>query len=76
MSDSILQTAEDPGSKPGMSTIYADVRCRKCNRLLFKQRWIQGEVQIKCPKCGFLNMLYYSASMHGGFNIGTMSHTN
>lgn len=33
-------------------SLDAEIRCRKCNRLLMK-----GEVrhvEIKCPKCGFI----------------------
>ncbi len=34
-----------------MSKLTKEVRCRKCNRLLFKSSVAFGE--IKCPKCGY-----------------------
>ena len=36
-----------------------EIRCKKCNRLLMKaeRSW---KVEIKCSKCGYLNLLEYS----------------
>ena len=34
-----------------------EVRCKKCNRLLMKG--IVVEVQIKCPKCGYMNFIIH-----------------
>ena len=36
-----------------------EIRCKKCNRLLMKaeRSW---KVEIKCPKCGYLNHLEYA----------------
>ena len=31
------------------------VRCKKCSRLLFKGK--NYEVEIKCPKCGYVQIL-------------------
>ncbi len=32
-----------------------EIRCKKCNRLLMKGEII--EVEIKCPKCGYVQIL-------------------
>ena len=32
-----------------------EVRCVKCNRLLFKTLATENVIEVKCPKCGFLN---------------------
>ncbi len=32
-----------------------EVRCVKCNRLLFKMDSMWGGIQIKCNKCGYMN---------------------
>lgn len=29
-----------------------DIRCKKCNKLL---GYIQGDYEIKCPRCGEMN---------------------
>ena len=31
-----------------------EIRCKKCNRLLFKTEDLIGYLEIKCPKCGFM----------------------
>ncbi|MGR6836598.1 Com family DNA-binding transcriptional regulator [Syntrophomonas erecta] len=34
-----------------------DFRCKKCNKLLGRCRG-EYELEIKCPRCGFINYLY------------------
>ena len=33
-----------------------EIRCKRCGRMLF--RGIIREVEIKCPKCGYLQIVY------------------
>jgi phage FluMu protein Com len=35
-----------------------EVRCKKCNRLLFKGK--VDDIEIKCPKCGTINRIFTS----------------
>jgi len=40
-----------------------DVRCVKCRKLLFKvTKNGHSEVEVKCPKCGYLNNVYVTES--------------
>ena len=32
-------------------------RCVKCNRLLFKQVDFYGSIEVKCNKCGFVQVV-------------------
>ena len=32
------------------------IRCVKCRRLLFKGEW-KGKIEIKCPKCGMIDVI-------------------
>ena len=34
-----------------------EIRCKKCDRLLFKTSEHEMEIEIKCPKCGYINNL-------------------
>ncbi len=34
-----------------------DIRCVKCNRLLFKQIDFRGSIEVKCSKCGFVQIV-------------------
>jgi len=44
-----------------------EIRCLKCNRLLFRaEDWI-GKIEIKCPKCGFIDMI--SICVHNGRKV-------
>lgn len=36
------------------TTKLYEVRCAKCDRLLMKTS-ANGDIEIKCPKCGFIN---------------------
>jgi phage FluMu protein Com len=31
-----------------------EIRCKKCNRLLMKVSKVSDSIEIKCPKCGYL----------------------
>jgi len=36
-----------------------DIRCKKCNRLLLRVTHLgNSELEIKCPKCSYLNDFY------------------
>ena len=36
-----------------------EIRCKKCNRLLMKTLSVQlcSEIEVKCPKCGFIDTI-------------------
>ena len=34
-----------------------EIRCVKCRRLLMKAENLIGEIEIKCPKCGFIDLV-------------------
>lgn len=36
------------------------MRCRKCNKLLFKSKSVDGKIEIVCPKCKTINTFYFS----------------
>ncbi len=46
-----------------------EFRCCKCNKLLGK---IQGEAEIKCPRCNFLN--YVNKLPDHSEHAGTIQH--
>ncbi|MCU7119854.1 Com family DNA-binding transcriptional regulator [Salmonella enterica] len=41
------------------------IRCYQCSKLLFKGRVI--EVQVKCPRCGFMNEVSAVERQKGGY---------
>lgn len=48
---------------PFQSVPFADVRCQTCKRLLL--RWqFQGfaRIEVKCPRCGSIDMIHLSTS--------------
>lgn len=51
----------------------AEVRCRKCNRLLGKG--IPGNFEVKCPRCGTINVFLNNKQiieLHERAKIDTM----
>ncbi len=38
-----------------MSNDFKEIRCKKCNRLLMQGEI--AEIKIKCPKCGYLQLI-------------------
>jgi len=38
-----------------------EIRCVKCNRLLFKGTNFYGSIEVKCPKCGYINNIFEEA---------------
>lgn len=45
-----------------------EIRCKKCNRLLFKIKDMKvcHLIEIKCPKCGYINTEnYYEGPIKG-----------
>lgn len=36
-----------------------EVRCKRCKRLLLKGQIEAGSIEIKCPKCSFLNQFSF-----------------
>lgn len=54
---------ESGTGREGMSRRMRDIRCRKCNRLLMR-----GEVEvveIKCPKCGYVQRIGREGEVKG-----------
>jgi len=33
------------------------IKCRKCSRLLFKGEMGSARIEIKCPKCGYVQKI-------------------
>lgn len=40
-----------------------EIRCKKCNRLLFKVHEDCTGIEIKCPKCSYLNQFILSSNL-------------
>lgn len=43
-----------PGSK--VNQYYFDYRCEGCEKLLFKGVLLNSEVEVKCKRCGQMNV--------------------
>lgn len=36
----------------------AEERCKKCGRLFFRGEIRDGTIEIKCPKCGYVEKIF------------------
>jgi len=36
----------------------AEERCKKCGRLFFRGEIRDGAIEIKCPKCGYIEKIF------------------
>lgn len=42
---------------------FSDVRCYRCKRLLMKWQWSGlANIEIKCPRCGTIDVIRLSTS--------------
>ncbi len=39
-----------------------EIRCVKCRRLLFRAKGYKGQIEIKCPKCGYTSEIQIDVS--------------
>ena len=46
-----------------MSEDLREIRCIECNSLICKENIEVGEVQIKCYRCNFLNILNHESKI-------------
>lgn len=35
-----------------------ETRCKKCKRLFFRGEFEKGDIEIKCPKCGYIQNIF------------------
>lgn len=42
-----------------------EVRCVKCNRLFFRGKMDKAEIEIKCPKCGYVQIIKLATQTTG-----------
>ena len=55
MSERPLAVHAEPKREEGAGDALPEIRCRRCRRLLMKGEIRQ--VEIKCPKCGYVLIL-------------------
>jgi phage FluMu protein Com len=47
-----------------MGPPLADIRCRSCKRLLLRWQFGgQAHIEIKCPRCGSIDLIHLSTSI-------------
>ncbi len=52
-----IHPAEHPSDKVREKRLLTEKRCDNCNQLLMNHKVTAGRVEIKCPKCGTMNVL-------------------
>jgi len=43
-----------------------ELRCKKCKALLMKAEIVEGEIEIKCRKCGLVNRRRFTSAKNDG----------
>ena len=54
----------------------AETRCKKCRRLFFRGSVVEAEIEIKCPKCGYTQMVIKRKKSLIFQNKAVVSNTN
>lgn len=58
-----FSTAISVSAVPFQSIPFADVRCKTCKRLLLKWQFRGfANIEVKCPRCGSIDMIRLSTS--------------